>query len=324
MTRAEPVEKDIHPWVAEGARRVRFGVMPWGLNTDWTIFLNWARRTEELGFDSFWWGDHPAITLDCWTGLTAAATVTKTVRLGAGVSCVYFRHPALLARIAADVDRLSGGRLILGLGIGDLPFEFARFGIDLPPVSERQAALEETITIVRGAWEGSPFSYEGKHYRVNGLAIAPPVQSPYVPLLIGGGGNRTLRQVARYADMTNFGPHRLIGGVTAPDDVKGKLRFLDGECEAVGRSSTSVLRSHFILPMILGRTDASAQEKFERSHYASAPSDQMSGGFVGSVGALIDYYQALKAAGMQYFIACISPDDTETLDLLGQEVMPFI
>jgi alkanesulfonate monooxygenase SsuD/methylene tetrahydromethanopterin reductase-like flavin-dependent oxidoreductase (luciferase family) len=134
----------IHPWVAEQARRVRFGVYN-GPLADWPALRVWAQDVERLGFDSLWIGDHTTFyPVDCWTTLAAVAVHTERLRLGPLVSCVYYRPPALLARMAADVDRLSGGRLVLGLGIGDIPKEFQQLGLAEPPFPERAAALTET------------------------------------------------------------------------------------------------------------------------------------------------------------------------------------
>jgi alkanesulfonate monooxygenase SsuD/methylene tetrahydromethanopterin reductase-like flavin-dependent oxidoreductase (luciferase family) len=139
-----------HPWVAAARTGVRFGVAcgPW-----WEAYglIEYVQALEELGVDSFWAIDHPMLFgADCWTMLAALATTTRRIRLGSLVSCVYYRHPALLARMAADVDRLSHGRLVLGLGMGDSAIEFERMGISLQPVRQRQRGLEETIRIVRG------------------------------------------------------------------------------------------------------------------------------------------------------------------------------
>src|SRR5439155_3197763 len=121
----------VHPWVAEGQRRVRFGVCL-GPRSDWARLLAFAETAERAGLDSYWALDHPMGGTDCWTLLAALAVRTEHLRLGTLVDCVYYRSPAMLARLAADVDRLSGGRLILGLGIGDAEREFAQMGLTYP------------------------------------------------------------------------------------------------------------------------------------------------------------------------------------------------
>src|SRR5215208_256265 len=106
----------IHPWVSDGARAIRFGIMHprLGSELDWPNLLDRVQQAETLGFDSYWFSDHPLLNPDCWTRLAAIAVTTQTIRLGSLVSCIYYRHPALLARIVADIDRLSDGRVILG------------------------------------------------------------------------------------------------------------------------------------------------------------------------------------------------------------------
>jgi alkanesulfonate monooxygenase SsuD/methylene tetrahydromethanopterin reductase-like flavin-dependent oxidoreductase (luciferase family) len=103
------------------------------------------------------------------------------------VNCIFYRSPALLARQATDVDRLSGGRLLVGLGIGNHEKEFAKVGVPFLPASERQEALAETIHIVEGLWGSTPFTYTGKYFQVRDANVRPgPVQQPHVPVLLAG------------------------------------------------------------------------------------------------------------------------------------------
>src|SRR4030081_2141594 len=128
-----------HPWVAEGQDKIRFAIVGPFLK-EWSETLEFVLRAEELGFDAYWANDHPTRSMDCWSTLTALAMATRKIRLLSLVSCIYYRSPALLARLAADVDRVSNGRLILGVGIGDDVPEFAQLQIPFPPVRERQEA----------------------------------------------------------------------------------------------------------------------------------------------------------------------------------------
>ena len=118
MTPDRPDFADVHPWVREARQQPRFAIVGTFL-PEWAQVRDFAVRAEELGFDAYWANDHPLRSMDCWTTLAALATVTTRLRLIALVSCVYYRSPALIARQAADVDRISGGRLVLGLGTGD-------------------------------------------------------------------------------------------------------------------------------------------------------------------------------------------------------------
>jgi alkanesulfonate monooxygenase SsuD/methylene tetrahydromethanopterin reductase-like flavin-dependent oxidoreductase (luciferase family) len=167
----EGEQRPVHPWVAEGARRVRFGI---DLGPFPTLAANieWAQAIEELGYDSFWLRDHPArAPEDPFTYLAAIAAVTRRIRLGTLVACVHFRHPVLLARVAADVDPLSNGRLVLGLGAGWDRTEFARMDLPLPPPKERLDTLEETLKLLPRLWGDEPVRYEGRHLRVAGARV---------------------------------------------------------------------------------------------------------------------------------------------------------
>jgi alkanesulfonate monooxygenase SsuD/methylene tetrahydromethanopterin reductase-like flavin-dependent oxidoreductase (luciferase family) len=333
-----------HPWVAEGATRVRFGVDGGGPRGNWSALLDWAQTVEDLGFDSFWINDHTTLSWrDCWTALAAVAARTRRVRLGSLVSCVYYRPPGLLARMAADVDRLSGGRLVLGLGLGDYPAEFTQLGLPFPPLPERQAALAETVEIVQGLWGGAPFSFEGAHFRVDKAAVRPgPVQEPRVPILIAGGGERvTLRQVARYADASNFGPSAVTGSAWAPEDVRRKYAALREHCALLGRPYGSVLRT-FYPNLLLAETAAGVQAKLDaraggrpmvelprtpgmprelRTHYALPTPDEIPLLIVaGTPEEVTTYLRVLVDAGVQYVI--VSGGDADTVRLLSEQVMP--
>ena len=112
------------PWVA-ASERIRCGVSYFPHPADWRFFIRQVQRMEALGYDSYWNYDHPAARVDCWSVLAAAAMATERLRLGTLVACIYYRPPYLLARSAADIDRLSHDPLVLGLGIGDDDAEFA-------------------------------------------------------------------------------------------------------------------------------------------------------------------------------------------------------
>ena len=148
ISAAELGAAPVHPWVAEAQRTVRFSLVGVFL-PGWAELRDFVQRAEDPGFDAYWANDHPSRSMDCWTQLAALAAVTTRIRIMALVSCVYYRSPALLARQAADVDLVSGGRLVLGLGIGDDVGEFRQLGLEFPAVGERLDALAETIEVTR-------------------------------------------------------------------------------------------------------------------------------------------------------------------------------
>ena len=313
---------EMHPWVAEGREKVRFGI-GYGPRADWLECRELVQEAEALGFDSYWTMDHPTSGMDCWTLLAALAVTTSSIRLGVAVNCIFYRPPTLLARMAADVDRLSGGRLILGLGIGNHEKEFAKLGIPFLPVRERQEALAETLQIVEGLWQGTPFTYTGKHFQVNEATLRPgPVQQPHVPVLLAGGGERvTLRQVARFADAANFGPDKRVGSAFTPDDIARKYAVLRQHCAVLGRDYDSILRSYSAAPVLVAETQARLKEKLEaipahiRQGYATST-------VAGTPDEICAYYQALVEAGVRYFIAGLFGHDLETVRLLARRVVP--
>jgi alkanesulfonate monooxygenase SsuD/methylene tetrahydromethanopterin reductase-like flavin-dependent oxidoreductase (luciferase family) len=319
----EASERPTHPWVAEGQTRVRFAIVGAFLR-EWSQILQFVLQAEELGFDAYWANDHPTRSPDCWTLLSALAMATTRIRLLSLVSCIYYRSPLLMARQAADVDRFSQGRLTFGMGIGDDVPEFSMLQIPFPPARERQAALEEALQIVHGLWQAAPLSYEGRYFQLKEATSGPkPVQQPHVPILIAGGGERvTLRQVARYADMSNFGPHEWTGGAFGLDAVRRKLDVLRQHCEDIGRDYNGILRSHYTPFLVLAKSRSALESKTRTiripdAHLHTEP-------LFATPDEAIAHYQALVGAGMQYFLAVIGGEDLETRQLLAEEVMPAI
>jgi alkanesulfonate monooxygenase SsuD/methylene tetrahydromethanopterin reductase-like flavin-dependent oxidoreductase (luciferase family) len=317
------VGREVHPWVAEGEEKARFAIVGAFLS-EWPQIVSFAQRAEKLGFDAYWANDHPNRSMDTFTLLTGLALETERIRLISLVSCIYYRSPYLIARQAADVDRVSGGRMVLGIGIGDDVPEFGQMGLPFPAVAQRQEALEEALAIILGLWGQETFSFAGKYYQVNEARLSPkPVQRPHVPILIGGGGEKvTLRQVAQYADVSNFAPHEWSGSAFELADVERKYRALRAHCEAVGRPYNSVLRSHYTPLLTLAenehdlerkRADARIPDRHLRSVPVFATPEQA-----------IAHYQSLADAGAQYFLATVNGTDDETVRLLAEAVVPAV
>lgn len=312
----------IHPWVTAGQDQIRFGIA-YGPRVDWPETRAFAQLVEALDFDSFWVMDHPASGFDAWSSLAALAAVTERIRLGPLVSCVFYRSPTVLARLAADVDRISDGRLVLGLGGGNHAREFATLGLPFPSTPDRLAVVAETVHVVRGLWGEEPFSFEGEHLRVNAVNVRPhPVQHPYVPILIAGGGEKvTLRQVAEFADASNFSPHAMAGSAYGAEDVRRKLAVLRDHCAALGRPYEAVLRTQVAVPVVLAETPSELEKKLAaipervRRGYASST-------LAGLPEDAIAYYQELAEAGLTYFVAGVYGNDTETVHLLAKRVVP--
>jgi alkanesulfonate monooxygenase SsuD/methylene tetrahydromethanopterin reductase-like flavin-dependent oxidoreductase (luciferase family) len=311
--------------VAESASSVRFGIAN-GPREDWTALVDFVSQAEALGFDSYWASDHPMLAPDCWTSLAGLAAITGRIRLGPLVSCVLYRNPAVLARMAADVDLISGGRLVLGLGSGDFAHEFAQLGIPWPATRARQAALEETVRIIRGLWGDGPAATPGTHVNVTAPAFSMRApQQPRIPLLIGGGGEKvTLRQVARYADAANFTEHTSSGTLRGLDVVRRRLEALRRHCQSFGRPYQSVLRTHYTYPLAIAETSSEVVGKIER-YVPPFVRDLLGNQIVaGTPRQVISYYTHLVRADLQYFIAFVFGDDRETLRLLSEHVIPAV
>jgi len=198
---------------------------------------------ERLGYHSVWLDDHLMFDkrpiLECWTTLTALSSLTTRIRLGTMVLCSSFRNPALLAKMAATLDVLSGGRLEFGIGAGVQKEEHKAYGIPFPEARIRIERLKEAVEIIRKMWTEEKASYKGKHYKINGAVCEPkPVQKPHPPITIGGSGEKlTLKVTAQYADRYDF------GYLPSLELYKHKLEVLENHCRAVGREPKEIEKS---------------------------------------------------------------------------------
>ena len=324
-----------HPWVTEGDGRVRWGVqLVVGTDALSDLVAN-GRMVEELGFDGLFIFDHPAVHADPWICLSALATATSRVRLGSAVNCVGYRHPAYLARLAADLDNLSEGRLILGLGIGWLVPEFEAFDIPFGSTKERFAAFAEALEIIPGVWGPEPFTFAGEHYRVNRLQIQPPpLQAPRPPVMIGGSGEQvTLRFVAKYADACNIHNNVSIDGRVQDGGgaalVQQRLDSLRRHCDEAGRPYDEVLKTHFTIKLAIAPTEAAVAAKLEQqaARQTTSPGTRrtLPSAFVtGTPEQVAAFYQSVADTGIEYFIVQVDSADHETLELLATEVVPIV
>ncbi|MDQ3630723.1 MAG: LLM class flavin-dependent oxidoreductase [Actinomycetota bacterium] len=192
------------------------------------------------------YGDPSGPMLEGWTLLAALAAQTERLGLGLIVTSNRFRPPALLAKIAATTDVISGGRLTLGIGVGSAPGHPAARreydAHDIPLIAHRDAdSLQEACTIITRLWtEDDPFDFDGAHHHLRGAHCNPkPAQAPRPPILIGGWGERTLRVVARHADIWNL-PGAPLNDA---DELLRRSQMLDEACAEVGRDPRTIERS---------------------------------------------------------------------------------
>ncbi|CAO5249078.1 LLM class flavin-dependent oxidoreductase [Frankia sp. AgKG'84/4] len=222
---------------AAGQPGIEFGVYLPQVALDFEFMLDRALACERLGYDAFWLFDHlyapglPAVpSLEGWTLATALLARTTRLRGGHLVTCNNFRHPALLARMAATADVISGGRVELGLGSGSVEQEHLQAGFPWGTPRERGERLGEALEIITRMFAAPRTTFEGRHYAVHDLPNLPgPVQRPRPRIHLGGVGPRwTLPLVARYADVWNVPTYAL-------DRIGELSRALDAECERIGR-----------------------------------------------------------------------------------------
>ena len=286
-----------------------------------------ARSAEEGGFDSFWLMDHlimiPRVgkpedpMLESWTTLSSLIGVTKKIRLGTLVTGNIYRNPALLAKIGATVDVLSGGRLFMGIGAGWFEEEAEAYGIPYYDVPGRLRRLKEALQIIRGMWSKDSFSFEGKFYKVDKAICMPkPLQKPHPPIMIGGDGEKTLlRLVAKYGDACN-----LFGGNTAV--IKHKLSVLKKHCKAVGRDYNEILKTE-LLHVIIAKNSREAASIAEEE--GISPERLKSRTIFGSPAQVKTGIRELADAGLEYLILNMPPMREETmLKQFAEEVIPSL
>jgi F420-dependent oxidoreductase-like protein len=196
--------------------------------------------------------------LEGYSTLAALSQRTARVRLGALVSGVTYRNPALLAKTVTTLDVLSGGRALLGIGAAWNDVEHEGYGFEFPPIAERMDRLDEALTIIRAMFTEDRPSFEGRHYRVhNALNMPRPIQPGGPKILVGGGGEqRTLRIAAKHADMTHWFPLGL-------ETLRRKNDLIEGYCEDIGRDPATIERT-MATPVLVASTDAGARSMLER------------------------------------------------------------
>ncbi len=222
---------------------MRFSFWP-GPNNTWADTLELVRHAESTGWDGAWFADHfmpntpeaAGPTSECWTTLAGLAAAVPRIRLGALVSGNTYRHPAVLANIAATADNISGGRIVLGLGAGWQENEHQKYGIPFYTLKERMDRFDEACQVVTGLLNNERATFQGRFYQLDDAPLDPkPVQQP-LPLLVGGGGEkRTLRIAAKYANEWN------VWGT--PEVLKHKMGVLDQHCADIGRDPAQIERS---------------------------------------------------------------------------------
>jgi alkanesulfonate monooxygenase SsuD/methylene tetrahydromethanopterin reductase-like flavin-dependent oxidoreductase (luciferase family) len=239
---------------------VRFSIWP-HLQQPWSDVVEVARHADTTSWDGVWVADHfmgnqggvdavDSPTLESTAALAALATATTNVRLGPLVLGSTYRHPAVVANWAASVDRISGGRLVLGLGAGWQENEHAQYGIDLPAPRSRVDRFAEVCQVVTSLLGDTRTTFDGEWFHLD-EALCEPKPEGHLPLLIGASGNRMLGLVARYGDEWN------LWGM--PETVAERGAELDRRCDKIGRDPASIKRSTQALVMLTDDTERARQ-----------------------------------------------------------------
>jgi F420-dependent oxidoreductase-like protein len=255
-------------FVPQGWRMDLVGIEP---AQQWEAMVNLAKHADDGDvFESIWVYDHfhttpePSgeATHEAWTLMAGFAAATSRVRLGQMCTCMAYRNPAYLAKVAATVDVISGGRTEMGIGAGWYEHEWRAYGYGFPRAGERLGALREGVQIFRDMWTKGEATLDGTYYQVDGAICAPrPLQGTSrpgseangIPMWIAGGGEKvTLKIAAQYADYTNFD-----GGAEGFDH---KSKVLKGHCDDLGRDFGSIVRSADY-NVVIGETEADVEDR---------------------------------------------------------------
>jgi len=283
----------------------------------WETLAAWAERAEALGFDSVWLSDHlfldisrygaPAGRHGCFDPLVAFAALarrTRSVRLGTLTLCTPLRPATVLAKALATLDRVSGGRVTVGLGAGWYADEMAAAGMELERPGARLAGLAESVQVVQGMFGGGPFSFAGRYESAREARCLPrPAQEPGPPVWVGGKGDRLIELAGTYADGWN------TAWIWSPENWSARAALLDAACERAGRDPASVTRS-VGLYALAGEDEADLARRFERLRQLSPPgvldevelSQWRQGRLVGTVDQVADQVRRWEELGVSSLV----------------------
>jgi alkanesulfonate monooxygenase SsuD/methylene tetrahydromethanopterin reductase-like flavin-dependent oxidoreductase (luciferase family) len=312
------------------AAQFRLGLHVLTYGSSWPEALATVRKADELGFDLAFGADHLFATggdpqqpfFEGWTAIAAWAQATQRARLGLLVGANAFRNPGVVAKMAATIDHVSGGRFVLGLGAAWYDEEIRRHGLDPGSgIGERLDWLDEALGLIRRVLAGETVSHDGPRYRFDAVRHAPAPLQARVPFLLGGAGERKgLRIVARHADLWHMW--------VPPDSTelfRAKDAVLRDHCAAIGRDESTIGR----LPgaKIVIRDDPEEARRAFTSLVAHHgwPAEVWEHAWLGGPGWVTERLRAYRDAGAGGFVAqVITPFDQETIERLAREVRPAL
>jgi len=304
----------------------------------WRVMRELAQRADEGPWESLWVYDHfhttpvpsDEATHEAWTLMAAFAASTDRIRLGQMCTCMSYRNPAYLAKVAATVDIVSGGRAEMGIGGGWYEHEWRAYGYGFPPIGQRLARLDEGVQIMRQAWTTGTATLDGKHYQVDGAIVRPmPLQDGGIPMWIAGGGEKvTLKIAAKYADYANWS--------SDPEEFSHKKSVLAEHCKTLGRDPSEItLSANF--NTVIGETEKNVDERLARIEERLRPhlgdrTERVMGEYrsrhwlVGTPEQIVERLTDLRERGLQYAIHYFPEHayDRSGVELFEREVIPAL
>ncbi|GAA1465892.1 LLM class F420-dependent oxidoreductase [Microbacterium thalassium] len=327
---------------------MRFGIfIPQGWRHDlvgietadhWRVMATLAQHADQGPWESLWVYDHfhtvpipsEEATHEAWTLMSAFAAATERIRLGQMCTCMGYRNPAYLAKVAATVDMISGGRVEMGIGGGWYEHEWRAYGYGFPAIGDRLGMLDEGVDIMRQAWSTGTATLDGTHYQVDGAIVRPlPLQDGGIPIWIAGGGEKvTLKIAAKYADYTNWS--------SVPEEFSHKRSVFEGHCAAIGRDPGEVVMTANF-NTVVGETEGEVEERLDRIEARLAPflgdrteaymADYRSRrALVGTIEQVSERLDDMRARGLAYAIHYFPEHayDRSGVDLFERDVIPSL
>jgi len=311
--------------------RIEFGLKTGQGGYSYEELVKLWGAAEELGYDSAWLYDHfyalggdkALPCLEAWTTLAALASVTKRLKIGTMVTCVNYRPPSLLAKIAATVDVVSNGRLIFGIGAGWYEKEYRAYGYDFPEQASRMRQLKEALIVIQKLWTEESASFKGRFYSIRDAACSPkPLQKPRPRMLVGiAHGKKTLPYfAAKYADGLNVTSSSL-------EECRAIITAAKSSAERLGRKDLIISWQGFIL---IGRTRSELEDRVteaaRRRGISEADFRKTSterGYLIGTADECVERLREFTAIGVNSFVLMLTGDtDTTPLEMFRDRVVP--
>ena len=297
-----------------------------------------AGYADNGAWDSLWVYDHfhtvpvptAEATHEAWSLMAAYAASTSRIKLGQMCTAMSYRNPVYLAKVAATVDVISGGRLQMGIGGGWYEHEWRAYGYGFPSAGVRLARLDEGVQIMRDAWRDGVVTFSGKHYQADGAIVQPkPLQAGGIPVWIAGGGEqKTLRIAAKYAQYTNYAPD--------PEAFTRKSEILSKHCRDVGTDFEAIVRSANFTAVV-GDSDADVKERLSRirdrfvGHVGEQAADAMiaatgTDAATGTAEQVAEKLRSIRDLGCEYAILYFpeAAYDRSGIELFEREVVPAL